>query len=120
MKKINYLVACTLVLSSVFFSCRKTTEKIVDCFGQSLLTSFSHTTDAANPKKVDFTAKHSGELSIASVKFEYGDGQSQTVTGTTASHTYAAAGTYSVKARITLTNGKGTCETDPVRSVTVN
>ncbi|WP_316788283.1 PKD domain-containing protein [Pedobacter frigoris] len=114
------LTALVLMMIMGFVSCKKQAAGIIDCLGESILTSFSHTTDANNPKKVNFVVKYSGSHTLSSVKFEFGDGQTETVAGTTASHTYAGAGTYSVKARVTLKNNKATCEVDPVKQVVVN
>lgn len=115
------IAGCALLcVALIFNSCKKAAEDAVDCFGQSLFVSFNHNQNDTNSRKVDFTIKYAGKLPIASIRLEYGDGQSQTISGSTASHTYNAAGNYEVKAWVTLQNGDGTCEVNPVKQLNIN
>lgn len=110
----------SLLVSICIFnvSCKKTLESIVNCTGEGLLMSVHHTVDGSSPKLVHFEGRYSGSHNLDSVTWDFGDGQ--TGTGKTVDHTYAASGTYTVKAKIKITNGKSTCESDPTRSVVIN
>lgn len=123
MKKITAI----LMLTMVFFmsnSCSKhDDEAIVDCFGDSILTELKHTADGTNPKIINYSIQYSGSNTVTSVKWTFGDGTpAQTVSSATGavSHTYAAAGTFEVKADVTLSKSGGSCTVSPKKSVTVN
>ena len=117
------MIAALFVLS---ISCSKSDiDKGLDCVGESLFEKVKHSTDATNPKKIDFTVEYSGTNTLKSVKFTFGDGtpaETITATGTTVStsHIYSTAGTYTAKAEITVQNGGATCTSSPTRSITVN
>lgn len=119
MKKIATILCFTafLVLS---FSCGKDDiEKGIDCIAESIYEKVIHTADATDPKKINFSVEYTGDKTLKSVKWTFGDG-TPSVDGISVSHTYSAAGTYSVKADITVQDGKQTCTSSPVKSVTVN
>lgn len=108
----------------MIISCSKSDDAaIVDCFGDSILTELKHSADGTNTKIINYSIHYSGSNTVTSVKWTFGDGTAvQTVTGTTGavSHTYTAAGTYEVKADVTISKGGGSCTVSPKKSVTVN
>lgn len=111
-------VAVALLLN---FSCSK--EDIshgIDCVGESFFMKIKHTTDATNTKKIAFAIEYSGVYTIKSIKVSFGDGISETITGNVVSHEYATAGTFTVRADITIQKGKENCTSSPTKSVTVN
>jgi hypothetical protein len=113
-------ILCFVALLILNVSCGKDDiEKGIDCIGESIFEKVTHTADGANPKKINFAVEYSGSKTLKSVKWTFGDG-TPAVEGVSVSHTYSAAGTYSVKADITVQEGKGTCTSSPVKSVTVN
>ena len=118
MKKI--LLLRFLLVSVCIFnnSCKKALESIINCTGEALLMSVHHTVDGSSPKLVHFEGRYSGTHSLDSVTWDFGDGK--TGTGKTVDHTYDASGTYTVKAKIKIANGKSTCESDPTKSVVIN
>lgn len=122
MKKITAI----LVLTMVFFmsnSCSKNDdEAIVDCFGDSILTELKHSADGTNPKIINYSIQYSGSNTVTSVKWTFGDGKTETINSSTGavSHTYSAAGTFEVKADVTLKKDGGSCTVSPKKSVTVN
>lgn len=119
MKKI-ITILCFAAVLILNFSCGKDDiEKGIDCVAESIYQKVKHTADATDPKKINFSVEYTGDKTLKSVKWTFGDG-TPSVEGVTVSHTYSAAGTYSVKAEITVQEGKGTCTSSPVRSVTVN
>ena len=104
----------------VSVSCKKETEKIIDCFGEALSISIKYSADAENPKKITFNVEYTGDHNLSSsVKWTFGDGNS-TTGGTTIEHTYAAAGEYELKAEVTTTRDGETCTVDPTKKITVN
>ncbi|WPO79869.1 PKD domain-containing protein [Flavobacterium sp. KACC 22761] len=105
-------------------SCSKSEdEAIVNCFGDSILTELKHSADGTNSKIINYSIQYSGSNTVTSVKWTFGDGTPvQTVTSANGavSHTYTAAGTFEVKADVTLSKGGGSCTVSPKKSVTVN
>jgi hypothetical protein len=120
-------IATILILTAVFFasnSCSKSDdEAIVDCFGDSILTELKHSADGTNSKIINYSIQYSGSNTVTSVKWTFGDGTpAQTVNSATGavSHTYAAAGTFEVKADVTVSKSGGSCTVSPKKSITVN
>ena len=122
MKKIATILSLAALLT-VSLSCEKDIERAIDkgsdCAAESLYEKVVHTADATNPKKINFSVEYTGKKTLKSVKWTFGDG-TPSVEGVSVSHTYSAAGTYQVKADITVAEGNGTCTSSPVKSVTVN
>lgn len=119
MKK-TFIILSIAVLAFLSFSCGDDLEKAFDCAGENLLLEIGHTADAANSKKIDYELKYTGEYAVKSVKWTFDDGATQTVNGTTVSHTYTAGGTFAVKADVTLKSGSSSCTSAHSKSVTVN
>ncbi|GAA3752586.1 hypothetical protein GCM10022422_42640 [Flavobacterium ginsengisoli] len=119
-------IATFLVLVTVLYtsnSCSKhDDEAIVDCFGDSILTELKHSTDGTNSKIINYSIQYGGSNTITSVKWTFGDGKTETINTSTGavSHTYSAAGTFEVKADVTIKKGDGSCTVSPKKSVTVN
>ena len=112
-----------LIFAVVIFvssSCSKSAETVVDCIAESLLVSMQHEAAPTNSKEIHFNITYSGSFSFSSVTWDFGDGKSETVNVTSTIHTYTQPGTYSVKAKVNLKKGNGTCAPEPVKSVTVN
>src|SRR6187402_1235375 len=102
------------------FSCNKDEVKApIDCFGESLFIKLKHTTDATNPKKINYEIEYTGSFTFSSVRWTFGDGTTETVSSTTVSHTYTEAGTFTVKADVTIKKDDETCTSSPVKNVTV-
>lgn len=78
---------------------------VVDCVGQSLFAKVHAVVDSSNPEMYDFSVSYSGTHTLkAAIRWDYGDGTAEKVNGTTTTHTYKAAGTYTVKASVSLVN----------------
>jgi PKD repeat protein len=118
MKKIaTVLILFAAVLISN--SCSKSDdEAIVDCLAESIFVKIHNSTDATNPKLMNYSAEYTGTGTLVSVKWTFGDGS--TGTGTAVTHTYAAAGTYEAKAEVTVKKDGTECTSIPKRTVTVN
>jgi len=113
-----------LMLTMAFFitiSCSKSEEEnIFDCFGDAILLELKHPVDASNSKKINFSIEYSSsERTLGNVKWNFGDGQ--TATGISVSHTYSAAGSYTVKGTVTTKRGNSSeCTQDKTKTITVN
>lgn len=107
-------------LAALSFSCGDDLEKALDCTGENLLVHLESTADAANSKKINYEVEYTGDYTVKSVKWTFGDGATQTVNGTAVSHTYATGGTFAVKADVTLKSGSSSCTSTHSKSVTVN
>ncbi|RYZ28300.1 MAG: PKD domain-containing protein [Chitinophagaceae bacterium] len=119
MRKFKLLFLALTFMS--FLSCGDDdTRSVVDCFGESLLMSVDHEKAAANPKQVTFEAKYFGDHDLdGTIKWNFADGTPvQTLSGTTATHTYTTSGTYHAAATVSL-NGGG-CSYDLKETVTID
>ncbi|KAF2514590.1 PKD domain-containing protein [Flavobacterium foetidum] len=117
MKRLSKILVVTAVIL-VAFSCSKTEESIVDCLGESIFIKLHNSTDATNPKLMNYSVEYSGTGTLSSVKWNFGDGTS--ATGAVVTHTYTAAGTYEATAEVTVKKDGSECTSSPKRSVTVN
>ncbi|MFH6997666.1 PKD domain-containing protein [Flavobacterium sp. FlaQc-57] len=119
---LRILVLFTAVFIGV--SCSKhDDEAIVDCFGDSILTELKHSVDGTNSKVINYSIQYSGSNTVTAVKWTFGDGTpSQTISTATGavSHTYAAAGTFEVKAEVSISKSGSSCTVSPKKSITVN
>ncbi len=117
MKKIVFLIVCTLVLS---FSCKKAADEAIDCVVELLFASISYTANPIDSKEVTLMVNYAGEFSV-SVEWEFGDGTTETMSGTTVTHVYPSAGAYSVKANMTLSgDNHSSCSTSKSKTIDVN
>jgi len=117
--KLKILFAVVVLFLNI--SCNKEDSKApIDCLGESLFIKLKHTTDAANPKKINYEIEYTGDFTFSSVKWTFGDGTTETVSSTTVSHTYTEAGTFMVKADVTIKKDNESCTSSPVKNVTVN
>jgi hypothetical protein len=122
MKKIKIILMLIAVVFVTNSCSKKDDDVIIDCFGDSILTSLKHSADATNSKIVNYSIEYSGSNTVSSVKWTFGDGTpAQTVSANGAvSHTYTAAGTFEVTADVTLSKDGGSCTVSPKKNVTVN
>ena len=119
MKNTAIVIGSVLALF-ISFSCGDELEKGIDCVAESTFVQLKHTADATNENKIDYKIEYSGTYTLTSVKWTFGDGTTETINGNTVSHTYASAGTYTVKADVTIRKGGNRCTSSPTKSVTVN
>ncbi len=113
-KSILFLFA----IISIAISCDKAENSIVDCTGQSLFIDIDHTVSSENALQVNFNVHYSGTSHTLdnTVKWDFGDGTPlQTLSGTTASHTYSTVGHYTAKVKVSLNNGS--CSFEPHESI---
>jgi len=119
MKK-GILLLFVIAMIQLHSGCKKATTDAIDCFGESLLISLTHTADATNSKLINFQITYSGSYTVQSVEWQFGDGSTATVNGLTTTHTYTANGNYTVKANVNIKNGGNTCTSSPEKNITIN
>ncbi|MDF2190624.1 PKD domain-containing protein [Paraflavitalea sp. CAU 1676] len=112
---ISALLTCTFLSS-----CKKTAKDIIDCLAEDLYVTLHATPDGSNPKKIDFHVNYTGDHSVSSIEWIFGDGSTATVNGVSTSHTYGSAGSYTVKAKVKIINGSATCIPEPEKKITIN
>ena len=116
MKKIIFLLVGAVLLS---MSCKKAVEESIDCVMEMLFVTYSYTVDPAIPLEVTYTLNYTGEFAVT-ITWDFGDGTTQTVAGKTVTHIYPDAGTYQVKALITLSAAdRSSCTSSKERSIDV-
>lgn len=99
-----------LVSFFLIVACSKDDGKdAVDCFADALFVDGHHSASAENPHTINFNVTYSGTNTLDNtIKWDYGDGNVQTVAGVTTSHTYTQPGTYAVKASVSVNNASCT------------
>jgi len=116
-KSIFFLLSILLALNS---SCRRDTEDVIDCVTEAFFVGLTHSVDPGDSKKINFQINYSGAYAVTSVDWDYGDGNSESINGTTAVHTYQQAGSFTVRAKVNIKNGSATCTIEPEKTITVN
>lgn len=107
MKKLRILFLSLAIGTMSSCSPDKVLESATDCLLESALVLIDHTKAQDNAKKVTFEITYGGEKNLDNIKWDFGDGTPvQTLSGTTATHTYATAGTYTATAVVSLNNGE--------------
>ncbi|MFY0483839.1 PKD domain-containing protein [Flavobacterium sp. PLA-1-15] len=119
MKKTTTLLLAFVIFGITSCSPDKLIESATDCLFESALVLIDHTKATEDPKKVTFEITYGGEKNLdENIKWDFGDGTPvQTLTGTTATHTYTTAGSYTAKAVVTLNGGK--CSYDKHNTVDI-
>lgn len=122
MKKIMPILMFPMLFFAIISCSKSDDEAIVDCFGDSILTELKHSADGTNSKIINYSIQYSGSNTVTTVKWTFGDGKTETINTSTGavSHTYSTAGTFEVKADVTLKKDGGSCTVSPKKSVTVN
>lgn len=111
------LCLTALILTS---SCEKATESLINCIGESLLVTIQATPDATDPKKVQFSIKYTGSLTMSTITWDFADGSPVAEGAASTTHTYAVAGSYLVSATVKLQKANSTCVPNPQKNITVN
>ena len=120
-RKITIIAMLLFAISMSFSACKKDTEDVIDCLADGFLVEVSHTADTQNSKIIHFEVTYSGDHQLDnSIKWDFGDGTTETLSGATAQHTYSATGTFHAKAEITVRNGDAWCGHDLTETVDVN
>ncbi len=112
------LLALSIMLAGS--SCLRDLRDSIDCAAEFISVSLHHVTDMEDPKEVSFDLTYSGSYRVDDqITWDFGDGQSQTRTGLTATHTYASSGNYTVTATVTLRNDDASCTSELTELVRV-
>ena len=116
----SFFLVLPLAAMFLFFSCKKDAEEVIDCLFEAGHFDFTHEVDGQDTKTVHFKIEYAGDKNLDnSIKWDFGDGQVQTLNGTTQDHTYDASGSYTVKAEVTLRNGDAYCTTQITEKVNI-
>ncbi|RUT69912.1 PKD domain-containing protein [Flavobacterium cupreum] len=117
MKKLTTILMLTLVFFMTNSCSKHDDEVIIDCLAESIYIKLHNSTDAVNPKLMNYSVEYTGTGTLSAVKWNFGDGS--TGTGTTVAHIYASPGTYEAKADVTVKKNGSECTSSPKRTVTV-
>ena len=119
MKNVKTLFFAITIAAIASCSPDKLIESATDCLFDSALVFIDHTKASEDPKTVTFEITYDGEKNLdENIKWDFGDGTPvQTLTGTTATHTYTTAGSYTAKAVVTLNQGK--CSYDKHNTISI-
>ena len=119
MRKVSLLlsIAGLLLMQG---ACKKTSEDVIDCIAEGILVSVKYSADASDSKKINFEINYDGTHTIKSVEWIFGDGTTATVNSTTTTHAYSSAGSYALKAKVSIVSGSSSCTPELEKSITVN
>lgn len=108
-------------ITFMVIACDKDDAKsIVDCYGESIFLNVHHSIASENPKQVTYRVTYEGSHTLNNtVKWNFGDGTQQTVTGTEVIHTYSQAGNYTAIASVKVSVNGSTCSSDLHEHVTI-
>ena len=112
-----FISLAAIILTS---SCKKAAESIINCIGESLLVTIQATPDSIDPKKIQFSIRYTGSLTMSTITWDFADGTPVAEGAASTSHTYATAGSYLVLATVKLQKGSSTCVPKPQKNITVN
>ncbi|WP_264531622.1 PKD domain-containing protein [Flavobacterium sp. N502540] len=118
MKKIVSILMLALVFYTANSCTKRDEDEIADCLTEAIFVKLHNSTDATNPKLMNYSVGYSGSGTLIGVKWTFGDGT--TGTGKDITHTYPAAGTYEVSAEVTVGINGSECTSIPKRTVTIN
>jgi PKD repeat protein len=106
----------------VLLSCNSDdAENTINCLFAGADFDVNHSIDPDNSLMVNFTVDYDGEFNLDnSVDWDFGDGTTQTLSGTQASHEYSSPGNYSVKVKPTIRDGGAFCTPELTENVSVN
>jgi len=109
------------IFAFTFAACDKDDGKsIVDCLGESIFLNAHHSISGENPMQVNYSVTYEGSHTLNNtVKWDFGDGTQQTVTGTDVSHAYSQPGNYTATASVKVSVNGATCSSDLHEHVTI-
>lgn len=112
-------LSIVFIIAFTFFSCSDDDVKSgIDCIAESAYIHFSSSPDPDDSHTITFSVSYTGEMTLTSVKWEFGDGQSVTTEEHTVTHTYTNSGEFTAKANVELNNGQ--CGSSHTRTITIN
>lgn len=123
--KNKLLLIFVIALTLGYNSCKDSVENTIDCTVESAFLSFTAEVDTSNIRLVHFTFVNGDTIGNRfnldnAIKWDFGDGNSETTQTLEASHTYAAKGTYNVLAHFTLRNGDASCTSYKEKTLSVD
>lgn len=114
------LLLLSLAVIAITACSKSEAGDVIDCLGFSFYLNAHHSAAEGNPKLINFNVTNTNTEHPLNdnIRWDFGDGNVKTVTGTTVSHTYAQPGTYNAKASVSL-QGTG-CSYDLKENVTIS
>src|SRR5690606_3216652 len=108
MKKVLLLFFCTVSVLVTVCCNDDDAESAADCLNEASFLNVNHSVNSENPMIVDFSVAYIGVYSLYhSVKCDVADSMSVlSFNGSTVYHTFSSSGTYTVKDKISLNNGR--------------
>ncbi len=122
----KHFIAIILLASFLFIEpgCKKAIDNAIDCSLESILLSVDVQIDGTNPKLVHFEFINNdteGKFTLdPKIKWDFGDGKTETSSNHKIDHTYPGAGDYNVKATYTLRRGSASCTGPKETKVIIN
>jgi len=116
MRKLTFWAAGMIAVS---LSCSESVTESIDCQHELAATFISDSVSLSNPKQWTFTLNYPGSYTVT-VRWEYGDGTTETKAGLTTTHVYDTSGYLKVQAEITLSGiDIGSCSVEKEKNITV-
>ncbi|NOX85276.1 MAG: PKD domain-containing protein [Chlorobi bacterium] len=122
----KHFIPVILFVSFLFIEpgCKKAIEDAIDCGFESALLSIDVQIDGTNPKLVHFEFINNdtdGRFTLdPEIKWDFGDGKTETSSNHKIEHTYPGTGDYDVKATYTLRRGTASCTGPKEVQVSIN
>lgn len=117
--KIKFLYLMIITVSTIILSCSDDdADSFFSCLGETSITHIVHNIDSNNALQVNFEIEYNGDYSLSNVQWDFGDGSSGS--GATTSHTYNSAGTYLIKASVSVNEEGNNCSFTKDKSITVD
>lgn len=114
-----FLLFCIICLLSTSCNDNGIDDDTIDCVKEEILVKIDRAFDPDDSKTVNFTINYTGNKTITSVMWDFGDGISETDSNISTMHTYADTGLYNVKADVNITQGISACTLKPARSIKI-
>lgn len=117
-----FIVVLISSFAFVNFTCKRTTETIIDCAVESLFAVIHADLDSVNPNLMHFKFEiplSDGVTLDNSIKWDFGNGHSVTA-DTMVSYEYPEKGSYEAYANYTLRKDGASCSTSSKKHIVIN
>ncbi len=94
-------------------------DSTLDCIKEEAFVAITHTFNPDDRKTVNLFIDYTGDKTITSIMWDFGDGINETDTGLTTIHTYTDTGLYVVKADVNIIKGVSACTLKPYRRIII-
>lgn len=94
-------------------------DNTIDCIKEEVLVKIEHAFDPDDRKTVNLSIDYTGNKTITSVSWDFGDGVNETDSGISTTHTYADTGLYKVLADVNIAQGVSACTLKPTHGIKI-